>query len=283
MKNILVGIAGLLLLSGVAIVAIRANPTDLAAESGRPLAWGVIVVIGGIVSLTAMQMVTAVQHQTWKIAWKSSLHGLSWSPLLLAIALFALLLVRSLAPSLPTNQVVIVVIPLGIGVQSAFLLSPDDEPMIELELAASRPFVWVLVERLLALFAVQSSIALLGTVATVIIDSNGKGIIDLIMQWLPPAILLSGVALTVTLATRQPALSAFMVLSLLFTTLMFGDLAVQRWPFTWFLNPYAVPASYGYALNRIVISLIGFGLIIRAAHTLNDPERLLSNARQSDQ
>ena len=283
MKNILVGIAGLLLLSGVAIVAVRANPTDLAAESGRPLAWGAIVVIGGIVLLTAGQMVAAVLHQTWQIAWKSSVHGLSWSPLLLTIALFALLLLRSLAPSLPTNQVVMVVVPLAIGVQSAFLLSPDDEPMIELKLAAPRPFVWVLVERLLVLFAVQGSIAVLATVATVTMDGNRYGVIDVTMKWLPPAILLTGVALTITLATRQPALSVFMVVVLLFAALLFGDLAVQRWPFAWFLNPYAAPASYGYALNRIVITLIGSGLIIRAAQTLNDPEDLLSNARQSDQ
>ena len=72
-----------------------------------------------------------------------------------------------------------VVIPLIAGLHAALLFAPDDEPALELLLAAPRPPVYLIYERLAALIGLQGGLALVLSVLAVI-TSPGANLLDLI-------------------------------------------------------------------------------------------------------
>ena len=101
-----------------------------------------------------------------QIPWHVVLRRVGWRPLVLnAVLSAALYLVaplidltffyeRSLA------QMIVIVGPLVIGIQTAFLVAPDDEPGLEMILACPRPFHWLFIERVVIALAGQSLAAL---------------------------------------------------------------------------------------------------------------------------
>jgi hypothetical protein len=171
-------------------------------------------------------------------------------------------------------------LPLLIGVQSAFLFSPDDEPLLEVQIAAPRPIAWVIIERVLTMLIVQGGIALLGTILTVSATVDGTTVIDLVVRWLPAALFMAGLGLTFTISVRQPAFSLAMV-TIGWLVLYNGrQWALSMLPFMWPFDVFATPGSYDFALNRWVVAVIGVALITRTIRLASDPERLLFNLRQ---
>jgi len=249
-------------------------------EAGRLIAWLLIASLGMLVVVVTFQIGIALRRQSWQGAWRKTLRDLGIFPFLIGAIMIALLFIRSLLPPVPLNRVVEMCVPLAFGVQAALLLSPDDEPLLEITLASPRPLAWVLAERVVTMAAVLGGIALIGTAITVIRSPEYGSVPDLIVRWLPAALVLCSIGLSFTLAVHSSALSIVMVF-ILWLLMFFAATAItQMWPILWPVVMYPAPDSDGFTLNRIVVMLIGLALIVRAALLLRDEERLLLNLRK---
>jgi hypothetical protein len=177
----------------------------------------------------------------------------------------------------PTVRVVDTVVPLAVGVQAAFLLSPEDERSLELLLSSPRPVAWALWERVGVMLALQGSVALAGNVIALALPV-GEGMIQAIVRWLVPCAWFGGVAVMTALVTRQGVLGALLATLLWGGTLLGGDALLRRWPYLWPLHAYLQPADVSrgiYALNRLVLMLAGVLLVALAARLMRDEERML--------
>jgi hypothetical protein len=103
--------------------------------------------------------------------------------------------------------------PLVIGLQAAFLFSPEDEPGLELLATASRPLAWIPLERLLLLFLELGSVAIVAGVcgSLLIPDSPEITLWQLTGRWLIPSLAFAGLALNGTLISRQGVVGAIWV------------------------------------------------------------------------
>jgi hypothetical protein len=176
-----------------------------------------------------------------------------------------------------TVRVVDTVVPLAVGVQAAFLLSPEEESALEMLLSCPRPVAWALWERLGVMLAVQGSVALAGNVVASTL-LGGEGIVQAVARWLVPCAWFGGVAVAVALLTRQGVFGALLATLLWGGTLLGGDGLLDRYPFLWPLHAYLQPedASSGvYALNRTVLMLAGLLLVSLAAGLTRDEEHML--------
>jgi hypothetical protein len=212
-------------------------------------------------------------------AWRKTRRDLGYFPLVLAALILLLLVARSLLPQVQAAQVVELLVPMFIGLQSALLISPDDEPLFEIILTTRRPLIWLLVERIIVLFAVQGAIAFAGSLLTQFITGESLNIFATVLRWLPPSILLSGLAISFTLMTRQPALSMAMV-GICWAFMFFSGAAmVGLMPALWPIQLFPAPGTEGFLFNRLLITLLGLAFMVRAASALNDEESLLLKAR----
>lgn len=224
----------------------------------------------------------------WPIAGRKSLLLIGWLPAVGGAVLVALLLVLNGTiwrgggyPLVPTVRVVDTVMPLAVGVQAAFLLSPEDEWSLELLLSSPRPVVWALWERVGVMLALQGSMALVGNVIALTLP-GGEGIAQAIVRWLVPCAWFCGVAVAVALLTRQGVFGALLATLLWGGTLLGGDGLLDRWPFLWPLHAYLQPEDVSrqvYALNRLVLALAGVLLVTLAARLTSDEERMLGVSR----
>jgi hypothetical protein len=202
------------------------------------------------------------------------------------LASLASLLIVSLFPDVRSRAVEIV-IPLIAGLQAAFLFAPDDEPALELLLSSPRPAAWIIYERLAALLAQQLSIGLIWSLLlTTLPDMPSLDM--LIVGWLPPTLLLVGLAVATTVMMRR---SSFGVLSTIFVyaaMLFAGDVAVMQWNYLypihlfmqregvfflamqWNDSPDAI-----YVVNRVVVTLVGSICVAWVIFSLRNEERVL--------
>lgn len=273
-------LAGLLL--WFAIVASRpllklCDSCTLQASDARPLALILVLVLGANLSVVALMALRSVTRHPWRGAWRQSLRSMGWYPLILLVAVVVLLVTDRLIPGLTTARILEVTLPLVIGVQAAFLFSPDDEPLLEVQIAAPRPMAWITAERVLTMLAVQGGIALIGTLLVISAMSDGTTLADLVVRWLPPALFMGGIGLSFTVSLRQPAFSLAMVVIGWLVLFNAREPALMMLPIMWPFDVFATPRSYEFALNRWVVTLIGMALIVRAIILASDPEKLLLN------
>jgi hypothetical protein len=180
-----------------------------------------------------------------------------------------------------TVRVVEVIVPLVVGLQSAYLLSPEDEPPLEVLLACPRPLAWVLFERLAVLMTLQGGIALMGSLVGLALPQAERWPVA-ILRWIAPCVAICGVALFATQLTRQGVFGALLV-TLLWGGMFFGgDAMIARWPFLWPVHLYLQPGDAAptvYVLNRATLILAGVGTTALAAYLTRDEERMLGVRR----
>ena len=214
----------------------------------------------------------------YTLALYTSLRLVEWLPTALcALTMLLLWLLnattwRESAPLVPTIRVVEIVVPLAAGIQAAFLLSPEDEPCLELLLACPRPAHWALLERMLVMAALTGSIALPVNLI------QPEGVVLALVRWVSPTAWFSGIAVFTTLLTRQGTFGTLLATLLWGGTLFGGDALLTRWPHLWPLHAYLQPGGARpavYALNRGVLILAGLLLTVSAAHLASDEERML--------
>lgn len=175
-------------------------------------------------------------------------------------------------PLISTVRVVEVIVPLAAGLQAAFLLSPEDEPCLELLLVCPRPIRWALLERIWVMAALMGSIALPGSLM------QPRYVVLALVRWVSPTAWLCGIAVFTALLTRQGTFGALLVTLLWGGTLFGGDALLARWPHLWPLHAYLQPGdvpSTVYALNRGLLIAVGALLTASAAHLAGDEERML--------
>jgi hypothetical protein len=216
----------------------------------------------------------------WQFAWRFSFRS---SGLLLALIAGALVFARILIALANMEQAEStfgsfeVVIPLIVGLHAALLFAPDDEPALELLLAAPRPPVYLIYERLAALIGLQGGLALMLSVLAVI-TSSGANLLDLVIVWLPPSVCIVGLCLAATLYARRMTFGVLMAIALCVAMAFGREVILPMFPNLWFmifyLDPRPVTADQ-YLLNRlflIVVGLVAVGLVL---YRMRDEEQLL--------
>lgn len=177
------------------------------------------------------------------------------------------------------RRIIEVVIPLAFGLHAAFVLAPENEPAIELLLSYPKPLTRLLGERLLTIGLLHGGAALLATLVIAInwnVDSVGLALV----RWLAAGVLLGGLAVFTTQLTRQSAFGALMTTLLWASSIYGGDALVKRWPWAWPAHIYLQPENVSllvYFLNRIILLLVGLGLMAFAAVLLRNDERTLGS------
>ena len=213
--------------------------------------------------------------------WRSSLSITGWWPMVGSSALTMLVLIASKTGWLQVEPATVVatVLPPLVAIQAAWLLSPEDEPALEVIMACPRELKWALLERLSLLLAVQGGMAL--ALSPLAAAWSGESFVLTIVRWLPPLILLCGLAVCVTLVARRAVMGVVVTGLVWFAASLLGDAMVNRWPFAWPLHLYLSPDHAEYVLNRCFIFLLGIILILFAAsRLLRDSERVLLGSRK---
>lgn len=215
--------------------------------------------------------------------WKILLKLIGWVPFLgcaaaVAVGLASAVMAREGEGTPPAyGRTVAVIVSLAVGLQSAFVLSPGDEPALEILLTSPTPLSRIVLERLSLAAALHGSVALAGNLISLALP-GGEDVTLAAAAWLAPSICLSGVALAATQLTRQGAFGALMVMMLWGGMAVGGDAMLARWPDLWplhlFLRPDRVSPSM-YAYNRAILILIGLGVMAAAIWLVRNEERML--------
>jgi hypothetical protein len=182
------------------------------------------------------------------------------------------------SPLLRPARVVETLVPIVAAIHAAFVFSPEDEPALEILLASRRPVGWTVAERLAVLLAGHGSMALVAGLAAARLAGETPGLS--IMRWVPPLLVLTALAVCVTISTRQSVFSVCIVLLLWFSLMLAGEGLLMHWPSLWPIQPYLQPDHDYYALNRAGLTLAGLGLIwLASSYLLRDDERVLLGSR----
>ncbi|MEO8608408.1 MAG: alpha/beta fold hydrolase [Chloroflexota bacterium] len=236
----------------------------------------------------------ALGQRQYRPAWGAAIRKMGWIPAAISAAGVCLTLVGVAIPFLPADRMLIIqtLIPLIAGVQAAMIFAPDDEPALEIQLAAPRSILWLFGERLAVVLLVQGSIALVATLLNMNFMPEPNLLIAVI-RWAAPMIFLSGIGLYVTIRTRVPLFGMLIVALLWFGFSMFGDFFIPGkafgaplniiQPFLWTMHAYLEPADLGlsyYWLNRFSVITAGFALLTLAGKMLNNPEPILMGRQQ---
>jgi hypothetical protein len=99
-------------------------------------------------------------------------------------------------------------------------------------------------------------------------------------RWLAPLLVFVGIALCLTLLTRQPAMSIGLLIVVWCGLMLASEQLIKLWPFLWPIGVYLQPDQPDYALNRIFLILLGLWLIRMAlTYFIRDDERVLLGGR----
>ncbi len=225
----------------------------------------------------------------WPLAWRMAFRVSS--PWFAAISGVTLLLTM-LFPDLRGRGVEIA-LPLIAGIQAALLFSPDDEPALETLLAAPRPAPYLIYERLAAVFVAQGAIGFIGTI--LIAGITGITPLAVVVGWLPPTLAAIGLGLLATFTSRRSSAGVLAVILVISAMLIGAELLLMRFselfPLHFFFQPiYAQTAAQHfnttpemvYAINRIVVALIGILAMLRVALGMRNAEAVLGTNRKTD-
>jgi len=276
------------------------NPT-------RPVA-RVVAVLAGVAGLAIFLYAGIVLGRLAtrrQIAWRVVLRRVGWRPLALGAALSAGLYLAAPAIDLTyffehsLAQIIVIVGPLVMAVQMAFLVAADDEPGLEMLLACPRPFPWLSLERLVVALVGQAVVmlALMAAGAWLL----GENILPAMGGWLSSTLFLSGLAAFFAVRSRKATMG---VLIALLAWLVLGVAGSERadlllpavpldypppWPrplgliqpLLWMAHPFLRPDALtpvDFALNRVIVGGLGLGLLARAMALLASSERILLGA-----
>ncbi len=261
---------------------------DVSRPWARTLVVLFLALIAGTTGRAGVNLLrTQPLAQTWRqFTWRYSWRVVGWWPLALSGLILTMVLTNEETPIANDNLslaftafgVVAAIVPLMTGMQAAMLFAPDDEPGLEVQLAAPRPLTWLVWERLTWILLGQGIIGLVGMLVAREVAGVDEALWISLARWLVPLITLAGVGLFITLMSRQTAFGVAMTGVLWFALLAFGDGLVARWPFLWPIHLYLSPTTFplaDYALNRGVVLLAGLGFFLMALHQLRDEERVL--------
>lgn len=216
---------------------------------------------------------------SYSFAWRTSFRFVRWFPPLISLGVMVFFLISPF----PFRAVEIAV-PLIAGLHAAFLFAPDDEPALELLLAAPRPLWRLLAERVLLLLALHLPVGVAGTLIVMLMEDIS--LTAALLRWLPPLVLLIGFGVYGGLLWRRSNTAALMIVMLVFATLIGGDALISRYNDLYPLHPYFLgalpdPLAFGaritdtYTINRLVVTLIGLALLARCGWIVRQDERLL--------
>jgi pimeloyl-ACP methyl ester carboxylesterase len=253
---------------------------SLRAALSRPLIALLSVMLAGVLAWSGWRGAQSFRHQPHGWTWRISLRLLGWWPAAASVVLVSLALLTSTSEVTPlgTARCVETIVPLLAAVQAAFLFSPEDEPGLEVTLACRRPLAWMMLERLTWLLALQGSVALIG--GAIAAGALGENLGVAIARWLAPLLVLVGIALCLTLITRLPMMSLGLVVILWSGLMLASEQLIKLWPFLWPIGLYLQPDQSDFWLNRILLILIGLGLLrLAVTHFIRDEERLLLGGR----
>lgn len=225
--------------------------------------------------------------QRWRPAWWL---GLRMSAPALPVLAGGALLAALIIPETRLRAVALV-LPLAAGVQAALLFAPDDEPALEVTLAAPRPPWWMVIERLLPLVVLQGAIGLAGT--AIISAAWSAPALPLLVDWALPTCAMIGMGLLLTFITRRFGAGVLLMLLLWGGFLLGGDTLAARFPQLLIVHLYLTPPGAGwlaaplhldgdtaYLLNRVALLLIGVLGLARVLHGLRDAEAVLGADRR---
>lgn len=263
--------------------------------------WIVVLLITGTLALWGIvQAATTGWRWRDRFAWQMAQRMVGWMPALAAcVALILGWVIGDVPPEqlemaqlgfLSHLRIVETIIPLAIGLQAAFLFSPDDEPALEVLIACPRPLSLLLMERLLALLVIQVVIALLGTF--IIVTQLDAPVLTTLLRWLAPSLFLSGLGMWITLRSRTAILGLLMVgltgMALIFSPGAFipGQPLPSPFhyiqPFAWGIHAYMQPTMLvwnDYLLNRGLVAVIGILLMGLTVLELRNTEKILLGQR----
>lgn len=218
--------------------------------------------------------------QHWSLAWRFSFRSSGFLLALLSGALlFARLLIAlakmELAAS--TFSSFEVVVPLIAGLHAALLFAPDDEPALELLLAAPRPAPYLIYERLAALIGLQGGIALTLSVVTVM-TNPGANLVDIVLRWLPASVCMVGLCMAATLYSRRSNFGVLMAIGICVAMAFGKEMILPIFPNLWFmifyLDPFMVTAEQ-YSFNRLFLLTVGISMVALVISRMRNEEWLL--------
>ena len=218
--------------------------------------------------------------QRWSLAWRFSFRS---SGILLAFVCGALLFSRllialaSMELAASTFSSFEVVIPMIAGLHAALLFAPDDEPALELLLAAPRPPAYLIYERLAALIGLQGGLALALSALTVI-TIPGANLVDIVMRWLPPSVCIVGLCMAATLSSRRSNFGVLTAIGICVAMAFGKEVILPVFPHLWFmifyLDPFTVTAEQ-YFFNRLFLLVVGISMVGLVITRMRDEETLL--------
>lgn len=218
--------------------------------------------------------------QHWRFAWKFSFRATGWLLALVA----GLLLIARLAIALANMEMAEatfasfeVIIPLIAGLHAGLLFAPDDEPALELLLAAPRPPVYLIYERLAAMVALQGGLALVLSVLAVV-SSPGANLFDVIVVWLPPSVCIVGLCMAATLFARRTAFGVLTAITICVAMAFGREVILPMFPNLWFMIFYLDPRTVTteqYFVNRLFLLAVGAVVLALVLYRMRDEEKLL--------
>jgi hypothetical protein len=143
-------------------------------------------------------------------------------------------------------------------------------------------------ERLAIIAAAQGVIAFAGMVISITFLPDQSPLV-MLARWLPPAVLLMGLGMFVTIRSRSLALGVLTTALigaglLVFAPLLLPGMIVLAEPlnhvhaYLWAISPYLQPGDLGmdyYWLNRLCVLMLGGALLTWTIWTLRDEEIVL--------
>jgi len=262
------------------------------AEATRPWAQVSATALGFLAIWFIGSTGWAAAKNPRQFAWKNSLRLMGWLPAVLSVGGLATSLALGGLSEQNILRLIEIVISLSIALQIVFLFSLDNEPPLEVLLTCPRLLRWALLERWITVCVIQGTIALTGT-AIILVITGDNHILLAVIRWIPPTLMLSGIAMVTTIRSRMAVFGAAITLLVWFMMVALGDqllperLAIYPinylqpwlWPFLPYLKPDSM-SDMDYVLNRVVVAATGVCLIAFAVRQLRDEEMVLLGQRR---
>jgi hypothetical protein len=176
-----------------------------------------------------------------------------------------------------------VLIPLAFGAQAALLFAPDDEPALELLLAAPRPLAWVIYERLIALALIQGGVALIGSLLVLSLP-DAEAPVTILIRWFAPTVCVTGVCIWATLATRKISHGILVAVMLVGAMAVGHEILVPRYPemrwIMFYVQPWDITPDE-YAINRAILIIVGVIAFALAIRMTRDTENMLGTKQRN--
>jgi len=216
-----------------------------------------------------------------------NLRLIGWWPALVSALLLGAFFIMELLIQNPGSmqdltyprRVIETIVPLAFALQVAFLLSPDNEPAMELLLSYPYPLHKLFWDRALLIGILHTTIALTASVLFVV-TLHTEYILLALVRWLPAGIALGGVAVFTSQLTRQGTFGMLMATLYWAASLYGGDGLLKVWKWFWPFHIYLQPEKSGimvYLLNRFSLVAIGIALTLLGLTLLKNEDRLLGN------